>query len=273
MAKVFFFDLDGTLLTDEKTVSAGTYAALEEFAKRGNHFAVNTGRGMESTYNTCRDLGLLFPGSFLCCYNGSRIYDVTTGEDVYRTGVPKDLIPVILSVAGKHGIHIHTYERNMIITPDEGKELDFYRRVIKTPYILSKDIVSDLITGEDPCKIIAIELEDRGKIERFRDEAMALCGDRLTMLFSSEYYLEIFDSKAGKGSAVRNLCAHLGIPVSDSYAAGDEENDISMIEEAGLGIAMKNSKDTVKAAADEVTEEDNNHDGLLPFIIKAYQTS
>ena len=73
-------------------------------------------------------------------------------------------------------------------------------------------------------------------------------------------------SSAGKGNGIRFLAEYLHVPMSHTYAAGDAENDISMLEAAGTGIAMANATEAVKQAADIVTADDNNHDGLLPII-------
>ena len=71
---------------------------------------------------------------------------------------------------------------------------------------------------------------------------------------------------------MKRLADILGIPVENTYAAGDEQNDISMIEAAGCGIAMANATDLVKASADVITTYDNDHDGLAEFIEKATRT-
>ena len=273
--RIFFFDLDGTLLTTDKRVSRATYDALKRFTGAGHHIAINTGRGLESTYSVWRSQELGFPGSYLCCSNGSEIYDCDAGTDIYRTYVPFDLTVSICELAREHGIHIHAYEAQpptaghipteYLITPDEDEAFVYYRRVVKTPYRVAPGITSAL--SAPSCKLLAIELHDSGRLERFRREATALAGDRLTLIYSNPYYLEIFDSSAGKGSAVGRLCEHLHIDVSHSLAAGDEENDISMLEASGTGIAMANATASVKAAADIITATDNDHDGLVPYII------
>ena len=71
---------------------------------------------------------------------------------------------------------------------------------------------------------------------------------------------------AGKGTQAKKICEHLNIPVENAIAAGDGDNDISMIKAAGLGIAMINAPDTVKDAADVITTFDNDHDGLAEYI-------
>ena len=74
--------------------------------------------------------------------------------------------------------------------------------------------------------------------------------------------------EAGKSNGMLELCRHLDIDIADTIAAGDEENDISMIEAAGTGIAVANATDRVKASADVVTEADNDNDALARWLSK-----
>ncbi|WP_408071518.1 Cof-type HAD-IIB family hydrolase [Butyrivibrio sp. JL13D10] len=266
MSKIFFTDLDGTLLTREKKVTPATMDALKKFTSAGNHFAISTGRALDSAKAVQQENDLFFPGSFLIAYNGSEIYDCDAKKDVFRTGVPMDLVPQIFALAKEYGIHCHTYNDTNILSPSDDEELKFYRRVIKTPYIITDDICSMLT--DSPCKIIGIELKDKAKIDRFKDKIEELGNGRLTTLYSSPFYLEIFNSEAGKGSAVTRLADYLHISHSDTIAAGDEENDISMIKAAGTGVAMINGVDMAKEAADIITKADNNNDGLVPILLE-----
>ena len=92
----------------------------------------------------------------------------------------------------------------------------------------------------------------------------------MTAIFSCDQYLEVFDKTAGKGNALRFVCDHLGIPVSDSVAAGDAENDISMLDSAGVAVAMANAPQEVKVHADFITRADNDHDGLGEAILRYF---
>ena len=145
--------------------------------------------------------------------------------------------------------------------------MEHYRKVIKTPLLITDDVAKELTSP--PPKMIAIELHDKEKQEKFRMALEEVVGDRLTLLYSSPYYLEIFPKEAGKGSAVKKLAEILGVPIGNTYAAGDEENDISMLEAAGVGVAMLNAKDAVKKVSNMITVYDNDHDGLADVILGA----
>ena len=265
--KIFFFDLDGTLLTTKKDISPRTMDALKKFTDAGNYFCINTGRAMDSAKAVYRGLGLNFRGSFLCGCNGTEIYSVDEEKYVYKTGVPLELVPVITDMAKRYDIHCHTYNDTHIISSMNGECMEHYRKVIKTPLLITDDVAKELTSP--PPKMIAIELHDKEKQEKFRMALEEVVGDRLTLLYSSPYYLEIFPKEAGKGSAVKKLAEILGVPIGNTYAAGDEENDISMLEAAGVGVAMLNAKDAVKKVSNMITVYDNDHDGLADVILGA----
>ena len=95
-------------------------------------------------------------------------------------------------------------------------------------------------------------------------------GDCLEAFFSNDYYLEIVPKGINKGSAVRFMEEYLPHIHSHTFAAGDEENDISMLEAAGISVAVANAKEPVKEKARIVTVNDNNHDGLLEILEKYF---
>lgn len=265
--KIFFFDLDGTLLTSEKIISEKTRIALLEFVLEGNHVAICTGRGLDNVMDVSRKLQIDFPGSYLIGFNGGIIYECDTQKVISRIGIPINLIPGIFELASEHGIHCHTYASDHMVSPDDGEEMQYYNRVIQRPLVVTQDIAGNL--PEDPCKVIAIELHDADKLERFKQAVDEKYAGVFTTCYSNPYYLEIFMKESGKGSAVKRLSEHLGIPIANTYAAGDEKNDISMIEAAGCGITMLNASEEVKAYADVVTKYDNDHDGLAELIRSA----
>ncbi len=265
--KIFFFDLDGTLLNSKKVITTKTLEALREFTDAGNYFCINTGRAIDSAKAVYTGLNLDFKGSFLCGSNGTEIYSIDEDRYVFKTGVPLELVPKILDLSEEYDVHCHTYDEGHIISRRNGECMEYYRRVIKTPLIVTQNEME--YVKEPPSKMIAIELHDHEKQESFRIALQEMVGDRLTLLYSNLYYMEIFPSEAGKGSAVKRLADILGVDIKDTYAAGDEQNDISMIEAAGCGIAMINGTDLVKRSADVITSLDNDHDGLAEFILKA----
>lgn len=261
---ILFTDLDGTLLTSEKKVSDYTKAVLERFTKAGHRLALSSGRAIDSVMDVQTSLGLTFPNMYLIGYNGGEIYDCSKKKSILRTALTFEQVEIILTTAQEMGIHCHTYSDTHIVAREENEQLRYYKRAIHSPVLITPDILS--VLDKPPCKCIAIELKERSRLEELRSVLNEKLGDEVTILFSSNYYLEFFSSYAGKGTAVEKLCQLLPIPLKQSLAIGDEENDISMLKAAGLGIAMKNAKEAVKKVADQITTDDNNHDGLAKTL-------
>ena len=136
------------------------------------------------------------------------------------------------------------------------------------PFRQVTDLANFLIGGSSKLQII--HLTDHEKLTALREKIIAQFGDYVDTFFSSPRYLEILPKGASKGNAVKFMTDYLSIPRSHSFAAGDEDNDISMIQAAGHGIAMANASEEVKSAADIVTVNDNNHDGLIEILNKYF---
>ena len=113
-----------------------------------------------------------------------------------------------------------------------------------------------------------INLNQREPLIRLAETLNTELPDLIDCFFSSIDYLEIVPKGLNKGNAVRNMCRMLGIDLADTIAVGDEENDLTMIEAAGVGVAMANGIPAAKALADYVTTRDNNHDGIAEVVEK-----
>lgn len=268
--KLLFTDLDDTLLNNHSQVSPETKVFLDEFLADGNQLVLCSGRPLMSVLEVRERAGLTQPGIFLSCSNGALIYDCGIHRTIKKTGLPFSYISYLQKQAAALSLHIHTYrdegEDEAVISPADDEEVQFYRRRIHMPLVVSENLV-DALTQE-PCKMLAISLHDFNKLETFRKNISEWAEGKIRTIYSNRQYLELFDWNAGKGSSLLFLCNYLGIPVCDTYAAGDAENDISMLEAAGCGIAMKNAADNVKAHADVVTDLDNDQNGLADMMRK-----
>lgn len=264
--KILFTDLDGTLLDSNKQISPYTRQVLNDWTNAGHKLVLCSGRDINSVGNVKEYLQLTYPGMYLIGYNGGQIVECETGNTLYRIALTPSQIFHIAEEAKKQGIHLHTYTDTHILSPSDSEELRYYCKVIKTPVLFSEDFSE--IKESGACKCLAVELQDQDKLEAFRLSLLPYAEkEGITMIYSNPYYLEIFPSASGKGAAVQKLCELLSVNPALSVAAGDAENDISMIEAAGMGIAMANGSEDVKMAATTITEFDNNHDGLALVLL------
>ena len=121
---------------------------------------------------------------------------------------------------------------------------------------------------EDPAKVLMVSLDEHDRLEQFRQDISGWAKGRISVFFSNQWYLEFVREGISKGFAVRYIASHLGVPMENTVAAGDAENDIAMLKAAHIGCAMANATDEVKKAADYVTVRDCEHSGVAEIIDK-----
>lgn len=268
--QIFFADLDGTLLNDEKVITPKTKKAIEEFTGAGNYFVINSGRPLQSCIHVIEDNQLHYPNMYIVAYNGACIYDYSHGKMVTEETLSIDMIQYLMDTAEDMGIHCHTYTEQSLVSYEDTKELKFYQINVHMPAIITRDLRKAL--ENEPCKAIAISIDNREALESYKQKVENETEGGVQCIFSNPRYLELFSKNAGKEKGLLWLCRFLNVRTEDTMAAGDEANDISMIETAGLGIAMLNGTEDVKRAGDVITEKDNNQDGLVPFLLMRNHT-
>ena len=269
--RIFFTDLDGTLLRDDKSLSPAMRDLLRQISAAGNPIVISTGRFTKSAIIQFNNLGIDPEGCYLITCNGAQVFDIERRKFIHETSVGRDMVRSLFDEAANYGIHIQTYNMTHVLTEHDTPELQLYCEIQKLPYIVTDDVTS--LLEKDPPKLLAIKNDDHECVLGFYEKVRPMFEDKLDFFFSNPYYLEIVAKGTCKGEAIRHLCEHLLIPIERSVAAGDAENDISMIKAAGTGIAMANGEEAVKAAADRITKTDNNHDGLLPILKEIFLDS
>ena len=262
--RIFFSDLDGTLLNENKEISPATKEALNAYIASGGRFVVSTGRPIASALYVRDQLGLNFPSSYMSTYNGCMLYDNTHEQVIYRTGVDLKLVPELMALADRFGLYIQGYQDDFVAARSTGEEFEYYTEFIHMTGKVDTNLLN-LLEVPSP-KMLAIALHERERLDELAEAIHKDFDGILSTAHSDVRHLEIYPSGNDKGEALKKLCEILEIPVSESMAAGDEENDIPMLRAAGVGIAMANARDSVKAAADEISANDNDHDGLVPYL-------
>lgn len=262
--KLLFTDMDGTLLNDRSEISPAMKKALDRMTQAGHHLILSSGRPLPSILEVRRLLGLEYPNMLVISNNGALVHDCDTGRNILEHRLSLQDIRYIVEQAEKNGIHIHAYTDTEIVCHGRNAELDYYTRRIHLPLKCVGSIPDALEKGS--FKLQCIHLNDRGRLEDFSAQIAPYCQGRIQLVFSNDQYLEILPGEAGKGSALTFVRKYLQARKEDTLAAGDAENDISMLKAAHTAVAMANSSPAVKAHADIITSRDNNHDGLLEII-------
>lgn len=257
-------DMDGTLLTDEKNVSEETFCALNDCINAGHRLVISTGRPFKSLLQLVEQNNLSYPGLILSAFNGGFICDYDTKTVLLQKSIAKDAVHIIRELAQEAHLHFHAYTLDEIVSERETEEMHYYCSYVKLPFHVVPDLTAPLLPSL--FKVLTIDLNDHEKLEQLRQKIELSCGDSLQCVFSDAVFLEVLPKDSGKGEALSFLSSYLSVPRSKTYAFGDAENDISMLQTAGHGIAMKNAPTNVQSAADIITAADNNHDGLVPFF-------
>jgi Cof subfamily protein (haloacid dehalogenase superfamily) len=262
--KIFFTDLDGTLLNDNKELCAETSILLRRLLTQGHYLVLSSGRPLPSIKIVKDTLNLPDKNVYLAGYNGGVIYECFTGKIISEKRVPFKYILPIFEETEKMDIYCQTYSDDTIVCKHSTPELELYQKVTKAKAIFTDDILGNL--EKPPYKLLAISALGRKKLEQLQKILAPLIEPELQTLFSSGTLLEIFPANSGKGSTVYELCSYLDIPITNTLAAGDEENDISMLKAAAYSVAMCNGNEAIKRHATYVSESDNNSDGLAPYL-------
>lgn len=264
--KILFSDLDGTLLNSEKNINETDLAAIRKMTADGHKFVIATGRPIQSAIKIAERYDFVTPGFYIASFNGGLIYDCYKKAAIEKHTVPLDVVRHLFDEAAKAGLHCHTYSRTHVISEHDTEALRHYTKHIGMPPLVVEDVTAAL--SEEPIKLIVISLKSREELTAFRKKLAPWESGKLCSTFSSDILLEYANPASTKGNAVKFLCDYFGIPIENAIAAGDEENDISMIDAAGCGVVMCNGTEITKTHADYITDHDNEHGGIAEIIEK-----
>jgi Cof subfamily protein (haloacid dehalogenase superfamily) len=257
--KLIAFDLDGTLTNDDKIITPRTMEALRTVQKHGVRLCLSSGRPPYGMRPLAREIG---GEVLLLCYNGGYIeIPAVDGkgapEVLVEKTLPEEVLPKLKAFQDESGFTLMTYYEDTIYTehPDS-PYVAVSARNNKMKVRGIKDFVADTPRPLHKCLMVGAP-EARLALE----EQMQASLKNMYICHSTPYFIECLPLGIDKGKALEELAARLGIPMQDVMAFGDSNNDVGMLEKAGVGIAMGNAEENVKAVADYTTAS-NNDDGI-----------
>ncbi|MBR6401647.1 MAG: HAD family hydrolase [Firmicutes bacterium] len=257
MYKILFTDLDDTLLNDSGSISKNNIAAVQKAIKAGCNVVICSGRSNMSLEKFNNALGIK---DYTIGYNGGIIYK---GDKVLICHyLEKQLVLDIIDYCRSYNVDIQLYQHDALWLDKETELTKAYcKRSVLTP-----NVVNDLklhITDKVNKVIILAKHEILKKLEANMPKHIS---ENCCTFFSHDHLFEFNPPNVTKGTAVTELTEHLGIPVSQTIAVGDNENDIPMIQAAGLGVAVKNAIQPALDCADYITQGTNNEDAVAEII-------
>lgn len=256
-------DLDGTLTNSRKELTEPTRKALIEIQEAGKKVVLASGRPINGIVPLAEKLELARFGGYMLSFNGARITQCSTGDIIYNRTLPAEVIRPIYDITRTYpGLDILTYDQDRILS---GIQPNTYTE--KESFINKMDIVQlpdflDALTF--PVNKLLIPGEPS-----ILEELMPLLQKKFHKLLniyrSEPFFLEIMPQNIDKAYSLQKLLNSIGLTADSMICCGDGFNDISMIEYAGLGVAMENAQPIVKETADFITRS-NDEDGILHVI-------
>jgi Cof subfamily protein (haloacid dehalogenase superfamily) len=259
--KLLAFDLDGTLLTTDKTLTAANREALLDMSRSGATVALASGRLGSSMMRYAMDLADI--DIAMLTLNGAAVYAGRSdnGSPVYEAPLDARYADELVGFADGKDFAINYYiddKLHTVHTDQSASWIDLYHQQTHTTYHYCDDL--SCFAGRNPSKIIFVG--DPRNLDALEQSFRARWDSELYIVRTWDYYLEFLNTRANKANGIRALAKALGVEMSDVVAFGDADNDVPMLQAAGLGIAMKNASDDVKKRSHYVSAWTNDQDGV-----------
>ena len=256
-------DMDDTLLNERGLLSPATIEAIEAARAAGAELVLASGRMPCAMRAFSKQLGVTLP---MIAYNGAELIDPNTDESLYRLYVSPELSLELIQYCEELGWHGQAYDGDDFLTPVDNELAREYRdSVYGVAHMrVTNQPLSQCVNWPQP-KLLAICTPDR--TADLLVQVKEKFEGRLVCAVSRPHYIECTSPMAGKERALRELCRQLNVPAEEVIAFGDGQNDVGMIRFAGLGCAVANAREEVRAQADLVAPS-NHEDGVAQVIMR-----
>ncbi|NDO46934.1 Cof-type HAD-IIB family hydrolase [Clostridium sp. MD294] len=262
--KMIVLDLDGTLVNSEKKISEKNKKALQKAIQKGVKVVLASGRPVKGVLPKAIELELDKNNGYILAFNGGRIINVTTKQCVFEADLPEGHLQKVYELSRKFDIGLMTYEGNdKLVTEDDNEYIQLELRVNQLERVTPKSII-EYVTFPVAKYLLAGNPENVEKAEIVFKQALS---KQLNIFRSDPFFLEVLPLGIDKAYGLEKLIKILGISKEEVIACGDGYNDITMLQFAGLGVAMENATEQTKAAADYITLS-NDEDGIAAVIEK-----
>jgi hypothetical protein len=263
-------DIDGTLLGDDDSIPPANVSALAGLRDRGVNVVLSSGRALISIRRIAAQMFAPRETDFYIGFNGALVAEGLASKPVWRQVLAQPVIADVARYARQHNLVLQGYVGDEFIVENDSEA----SRAYATGTAMERRIVDDLVDalGDGSPKLLVIDehevlLRHQAALEDLARTNGEAPSPRFMTTFSKPHFLEIMPSGVTKGEGLRHLCEHLGITPAQAVAVGDSFNDIEMLREAGIGVAVANAPAEVKEAADLVAER-NAGDGAVAEVVE-----
>jgi Cof subfamily protein (haloacid dehalogenase superfamily) len=268
--RLLALDLDGTLLDPYGDLTHAVREAVGAARRAGLEVVLCTGRRFRTALPLLRELGL---DGRAVVNNGAVVKDVASARTLHHAYLPRDLYPNVLALlreAGSPLVYVDAYHDDTDMLSQAGAPTHPFQTDYLADHAEHCRFVEELAAVSRDDVIMLSMMADEATLLPLRERAQRLLGDRVEshLIWNKNYQgriLELFSPASGKWRALARVAAEIGVPAEEIAAVGDDTNDAALLRNAGLGIAMGNAVDEVKAAADLVVRS-NAEGGAVEAI-------
>ena len=259
-------DIDGTIFDHDGTLPEANERAIRRLHDAGVPVVLSSGRATASMRRIARRLGLVADDTYLIAFNGAVVAPTRDAPPIMTDRLNTAVITELAAYADDAGLHVQGYTDEGFVSNMVNDDARAYAASTKLEYRVTDDLVGALPNGSP--KLLAIGRHER-LLEHQRN-VEALADGRWRTTFSHPSYLEIVGPNVSKGAALHHLAERLGIAMQATVAVGDSLNDIEMIQAAGLGIAVQNARDELKAHAQLITTRNVVEGAIEEVVARAF---
>ena len=281
MIKLVASDLDGTIIGKNNTIFENNFKAINDINRKNIDFVICTGKTYPIIKGMCDKLN----ASYGIFGNGNQIINLKTGEEIYKKLLTPSEIDSCINIAREHNLHVHIYTDNEIISEKELKYMDLRNYKLQQNHYydtsLTINVVPDIkqylsSNNVNVCKLVISAESDLSKVkdEILQKEDISIItikkyGKYKDDLIDKEYeFLDITPKDITKDSALKILGNYLNINNNEIMAIGDNLNDLDMVKNSGVGIAVANAYDELKQVAKYTTESSVESGGFAEAVYK-----
>jgi len=258
-------DIDNTLLNSKSEITPEVKDAVAYARGKGIEVILSSGRCYIAMLMFEKELGLLTETQLGISFNGGLIYESLSQKALTDYRLDREVAFEIIQGLKSNGASVLVYQGGDLYAEDKTPDvMDYWHRsflpitILDDFHQLSGDLSKIIIRGE------------KSFLESLERAVRELAFGRCCTFFSADTLLEYCPLEATKGVGLEKVCGFLGISPAQTIAAGDQNNDISMLRAAGLGVAVANATNETKAAADLVMEETNDQHAIARIIYKYF---
>lgn len=267
MYKILAFDLDETIFNDERKLDLNTIKALKKAKDAGVKIVPASGRGPRFVADLYDRLDINYDDQYSILANGACVIKNKSNTLITKHSPDIEILEKLFYYGIKHHFNVQIYTdegvyffNNYIQELKESEQFKKNRFVMKEndfSIVKDKNILKALYYYPDYYVFKSIE----GEVEKLSEA-------KIEISYSSMRYMELNCLNINKAVGLKDLCEYLNVDIKDTIAIGDNFNDLELIRQSGLGVAVKNAIDEVKEVSDYITKNDNNHCAICEVVEK-----